>query len=189
MKLGNIQLKKGGGGGGGGQPQTPWASNINGANFTLSNAVLGTNIKATTISEAVAGGGISFITSQGAFAWGGDNVSMSLADDTETFFMTADGGITFGSIAGFAYNGANTSLAINDTTDNATITASSINLSGNTIVSGYLRVGTTVRTGDPGNGQGEWRLGTAIAGLVGLDTTKHVEVMIDGVLTKLACAS
>ena len=173
MKLGNIQLKKGGGGGGGGQPQTPWASNINGANFTLSNAVLGTNIKATTISEAVAGGGVSFITSQGAFAWGGDNVSMSLADDTETFFMTANGGITFTSGAGLTYSGNNTSLIIDDVGETATIGAAK-----------GLSV-QSLLTGDPLNSAAEVKFGDIITAVVSLDAAHYWEVKVGNTVKKV----
>lgn len=44
----------------------------------------------------------------------------------------------------------------------------------------------TIRTADPGAGQGLWKLGKVQAAASVLDATQYVETMIDGVLVKLA---
>lgn len=46
-----------------------------------------------------------------------------------------------------------------------------------------------IKTGDPGAGAGEWRLGTFAAGAVTLDTANYVEVSIDGTVRKLLVAA
>lgn len=49
-----------------------------------------------------------------------------------------------------------------------------------------LRSSTTIRTADPGSGSADWRLGTVVVAASVLDATQYVEVMIGGVVLKLA---
>lgn len=46
-----------------------------------------------------------------------------------------------------------------------------------------------LKTGDPGNGAGTWKLGTVQAGAVALDAANYVEVDIDGTFVKLLKAA
>lgn len=45
---------------------------------------------------------------------------------------------------------------------------------------------TALAVGDPGSGSGQWKLGKVQAAAAALDATQYVEVMIDGVVVKLA---
>jgi hypothetical protein len=51
---------------------------------------------------------------------------------------------------------------------------------------GMLDISGKLRTGNPGSGSGDWRLGKVIAAASVLDATSYVEVEIDGVIKKLA---
>jgi hypothetical protein len=44
---------------------------------------------------------------------------------------------------------------------------------------------TTLSVGNPGGGQGSWKLGKRIAGAVSLDSAHYIEVMIDGTVCKI----
>lgn len=158
---------------------------VNGTGTTDGSKIQMEALGGYTFSDAGNNTGMDYTQVSGDIIFGGGQLRSNILRE-----VVDNDGVTIRSVGGIMQmQGDTVSFVVNDATDSAQLIASSINLSGKTIVSGYLRVGTTIRTGDPGSGQGEWRLGTAIAGLVGLDTTRHVEVMIDGVLTKLACAS
>lgn len=47
---------------------------------------------------------------------------------------------------------------------------------------------TSLKVGNPGQGSGAWKLGKVVTGTVSLDTTKYIEVMIDGVVKKVLVA-
>ena len=54
---------------------------------------------------------------------------------------------------------------------------------------GLLWTYAAVKTGDPGGGAGEWRLGSFTAGAVTLDSANYVEVSIGGTVRKLLVAA
>jgi hypothetical protein len=54
---------------------------------------------------------------------------------------------------------------------------------------GLLHTYGALKTGDPGGGAGEWKLGVFTAGAVSLDTANYVEVSIGGAVRKLLVAA
>lgn len=119
-------------------------------------------LKADEIAEISAGSGVAIRTSSGNIVMSGDAIGFILNDAAETATLSVNNGF---SITG------------------------NTNITGTTILSDYLRVGTTIRTGDPGGGQGEWKLGKRVASSVSLNGSEYVEVMVDGQLLKFALAA
>ena len=81
---------------------TTLAAGNNGNNLAITNL---NSLAVTTITEQTSGAGIQLLTDQGAIVIGGANASMSIADDTEQFFLTAHGGIIFNSNGGALFKG------------------------------------------------------------------------------------
>lgn len=76
-----------------------------------------------------------------------------------------------------------------DGTANITVTAAAGTLTGTAlpaaVVTSSLTDVATLRTQNPGGGQGVWKVGKVTAAVVALDVANYVEVMIDGVVVKL----